>query len=464
MIHTIHSRTNSFSLYNKSNMESKSNISKNRFYYCAIVFLLIQIIKPTYGTITISESSNQYRSQPAAFGMYFVEGREYLARLQSLVWYDPFLCDMNHVEENGKHIVVPDDGLPVAILAQQGQCTFETKARIAQQLNPAVKYLIVYNNVPNDENLVTMSAEDPSGIYAGALFISYISGMDLQMQIDESDDVNATGFKQGVRIYLDSYTDTYDLGWISWIFVVLTCLFSMFLCLSTGYIRANQGNVRVIIVNGTRQYEELLNDDDLSYLSDYEYQDAVHNFEKLSADIEPDALSTTEKTIGEDTDDKTVKSQFSFDLYSSCSICLEDFVIGEKLIKLPCTHYFHPDCIKPWLTERQPTCPLCKANVKSDINSKRRRLNTPDGESYHSDDENQTLFQNDRCAVHCRTCLQYTCPCLYGLGGVIEEEDINNITSQNGADEIDVEEGGDTRGTSVDTIHTPLLEGQYDSY
>lgn len=53
----------------------------------------------------------------------------------------------------------------------------------------------------------------------------------------------------------------------------------------------------------------------------------------------------------------------------SCSICLEDFVAGDKLRMLPCKHLYHHDCILPWLTERKTTCPLCKGQCKQTIGS-----------------------------------------------------------------------------------------------
>lgn len=47
--------------------------------------------------------------------------------------------------------------------------------------------------------------------------------------------------------------------------------------------------------------------------------------------------------------------------HGDCSICLDDYVQGDKIRSLPCGHFFHSACITKWLTERSCTCPLCKA-------------------------------------------------------------------------------------------------------
>lgn len=41
-----------------------------------------------------------------------------------------------------------------------------------------------------------------------------------------------------------------------------------------------------------------------------------------------------------------------------CTICTEDFTIGEDVRVLPCDHKFHPPCIDPWLVNISGTCPL----------------------------------------------------------------------------------------------------------
>lgn len=47
-----------------------------------------------------------------------------------------------------------------------------------------------------------------------------------------------------------------------------------------------------------------------------------------------------------------------------CSICTEDFHVGEDVRILPCNHRFHPACIDPWLLNVSATCPLCRIDLR----------------------------------------------------------------------------------------------------
>ncbi|KAM3421774.1 Receptor-like proteiny region, transmembrane domain- and RING domain-containing protein 3 [Cercospora zeina] len=51
-------------------------------------------------------------------------------------------------------------------------------------------------------------------------------------------------------------------------------------------------------------------------------------------------------------------------LNQGCSICTEDFEVGEDQRVLPCDHRFHPACIDPWLLNVSGTCPLCRIDLR----------------------------------------------------------------------------------------------------
>ena len=46
-----------------------------------------------------------------------------------------------------------------------------------------------------------------------------------------------------------------------------------------------------------------------------------------------------------------------------CPICLDDFEDGADVKVLPCQHFFHVDCINPWLGGQSGRCPLCKQDA-----------------------------------------------------------------------------------------------------
>lgn len=43
----------------------------------------------------------------------------------------------------------------------------------------------------------------------------------------------------------------------------------------------------------------------------------------------------------------------------SCPVCNEDFEEGGIASQLPCSHFFHDECVRPWLNAKR-TCPICR--------------------------------------------------------------------------------------------------------
>ncbi|KAH7684043.1 Zinc finger RING/FYVE/PHD-type protein [Dioscorea alata] len=49
----------------------------------------------------------------------------------------------------------------------------------------------------------------------------------------------------------------------------------------------------------------------------------------------------------------------------ACAVCKDEIELEEKVKKLPCKHYFHSECIVPWLKMRN-TCPVCRRELPTD--------------------------------------------------------------------------------------------------
>jgi len=49
--------------------------------------------------------------------------------------------------------------------------------------------------------------------------------------------------------------------------------------------------------------------------------------------------------------------------HETCCICLDDYVVGDKLRVLPCHHAYHVKCIDPWLLKNKRVCPQCRKKV-----------------------------------------------------------------------------------------------------
>ena len=199
-----------------------------------IISLLLTIIISRSGvqaTITLSTTGKQLHSRAADFGLNFEYDLQYVALLQ-YVPDDMHLChgiteihpdgekddhrekvirvpnvannnstadDDGQKNNNGgdkkknkkqadddKMIhITPSHGVPVALLAKRGQCTYETKAKVASTFTSphgVVRFVIVYDDKMEDgEHLITMLPKEghDRNLYneLGLVFVSYESGM-----------------------------------------------------------------------------------------------------------------------------------------------------------------------------------------------------------------------------------------------------------------------------------------------
>jgi len=46
-----------------------------------------------------------------------------------------------------------------------------------------------------------------------------------------------------------------------------------------------------------------------------------------------------------------------------CTVCMFNYEMGDNVKELPCRHFFHVDCIVPYLSSYGQACPVCKAKV-----------------------------------------------------------------------------------------------------
>jgi hypothetical protein len=59
---------------------------------------------------------------------------------------------------------------------------------------------------------------------------------------------------------------------------------------------------------------------------------------------------------------KKIVSDDIDNLLNECSICLEEFKVGDTIITLPCNHIYHKKCIGIW-AENNNNCPLCRVII-----------------------------------------------------------------------------------------------------
>jgi hypothetical protein len=52
------------------------------------------------------------------------------------------------------------------------------------------------------------------------------------------------------------------------------------------------------------------------------------------------------------------------DFSGNCTVCLDEFELGQNITLLKCKHYFHKDCLKNWLTKQSTKCCTCRFDCR----------------------------------------------------------------------------------------------------
>ncbi|ESO13103.1 hypothetical protein HELRODRAFT_188105 [Helobdella robusta] len=83
-------------------------------------------------------------------------------------------------------------------------------------------------------------------------------------------------------------------------------------------------------------------------------------------------------------------SATQIDLFAQCSVCMDYFIVEERVKELPCHHFYHEDCIVPWL-KMHGTCPICRYSISPDESPKKTETS-----SNNSTSNNENSMDNTR--------------------------------------------------------------------
>ncbi|WWD19087.1 hypothetical protein CI109_103545 [Kwoniella shandongensis] len=75
--------------------------------------------------------------------------------------------------------------------------------------------------------------------------------------------------------------------------------------------------------------------------------------------------------------------------YKDCPVCKDDFVVGDEVMRIPCAHVFHPDCLQPWL-KVNGSCPVCRFSLVPEDADRQTQSQASNTQGQTSQQPNQT--------------------------------------------------------------------------
>jgi len=339
-------------------------------------FLLLCSGSTVEATITVVGTQQTFASEPVkGIGRHMWKGYEYVGRLQYLPQHMD-LCDIREPVT----VTVPQDSVPVALLASDGGCGILEQARIAStmiQPKNIVSYLIVEDAKRKTTTLGHENEDNSDTILETYEDAQQFSGEDqelffnlLKQGILTDDSINVAVLKVGRKSYnrllavaaTESRKDRENGGIkitmnskvpnqtarniLAWTAMSLAFCCCSCYCVTFAYQHGVFAVETEAEAPPPRPVRRRLTVAQVrEKFPSYRFYPGNGPIEEEGENDEEEGLETSSQMLYE------------------CSICLDDFLPGQRVRQLPCGHIFHSTCIARWLVERNAVCPLCKLDV-----------------------------------------------------------------------------------------------------
>ncbi|OCT65941.1 E3 ubiquitin-protein ligase RNF128-like isoform X2 [Xenopus laevis] len=230
----------------------------------------------------------------------------------------PKFDNFNTACKNNANFSVPNgwSGPWIALIQRGGGCSFTDKINRAAERG--ARAVVVYNNGIDNEafKMAHPGTKDTIAIMIGNLkgneIVELINGgMQVMMVIE-------VGRKHG------SWINHYSIFFVSVSFFIVTAA-------TVGYF----------IFYSTRRWR-------LTRAQNQKQKRLKAEAKKAFSKLQLRTIKQGDKVLGPGGD--------------SCAVCIEPYKPSDVVRILTCNHFFHKNCIDPWLLEHR-TCPMCKCDI-----------------------------------------------------------------------------------------------------
>lgn len=105
-------------------------------------------------------------------------------------------------------------------------------------------------------------------------------------------------------------------------------------------------------------------EDEMAYYPDEATSD-LDSYEVLTEDVGIKTCPPAAKSVVESLPSVLFTAEDVARSIAMCAVCKDEFLVNERLKRLPCSHLYHEKCLLPWLAIRN-SCPLCRFELPTD--------------------------------------------------------------------------------------------------